>query len=521
MREFNVTGICVPKKHYMVDITSKLEQIKILVDKQKYFTINRGRQYGKTTTLSMLRRFLADDYTVISISFEGIGEEPFSNEESFCQTFMRLISRALRFTSEPTEYRDSWLNPHVKGFETLSEHVTDMCEEKKLVLMIDEVDKASNNIVFLNFLSKLRDKYNAREDERDFTFHSVILAGVYDIKNIKLKMITEGLLVPTVGETGIHNSPWNIAVSFDVDMSFSPAEIMTMLSSYETDHGIGMDINALAQEIHFYSNGYPVLVSKICQYLDEKLKSWEVEDVREAVRLLLSETDNPLFRGISQNLETHKDIYKLLYDVLILGFRRSFSIVNPAIDLAYRYGYIKEYRGSVRVSNRIFETIMADYFISKDEGKDETVLRSGLISEITKDGRFNMQLCLERFLIHWQELYSEKRRKFFERECRLIFLTYLKPLLNGVGFYQIESSLTDDRRMDLVIIYGKERFVLELKTWKGQIYREDGLDQLLGYMDKLNEGKGYLLTFDFRKQKKEQKAGWIDVEGKQIFEAQV
>ena len=132
-----------------------------------------------------------------------------------------------------------------------------------------------------------------------------------------------------------------------------------------------------------------------------------------------------------------------------------------------------------------------------------------------------MQLCLERFLIHWQELYSEKRRKFSRRECRLIFLTYLKPLLNGVGFYQIESSLTDDRRMDLVIIYGKERFVLELKTWKGQIYREDGLDQLLGYMDKLNEGKGYLLTFDFRKQKKEQKAGWIDVEGKQIFEAQV
>jgi len=505
----------------MVDITNKLEQIKILVDKEKYFTINRGRQYGKSTTLSLLRRHLADDYIVISISFEGIGEKPFSDEENFCQTFMRLISRALRFTVETKEYRDSWLNPDVKGFETLSEHITDMCEEKKLVLMIDEVDKASNNIVFLNFLSKLRDKYNAREDERDFTFHSVILAGVYDIKNIKLKMITEGLLVPTIGETGTHNSPWNIAVSFEVDMSFSPAEIMTMLSSYEADQKVGMDVDTLAKEIHFHTNGYPVLVSKICQYLAVKLKSWRIEDVREAVRLLLGETDNPLFRGISQNLEAHAEVYRLLYDVLILGVRRSFSIVNPAIDLAYRYGYIKEYKGCVKISNKIFETIIADYFISKDEGKEETFSRSGLIPEITKGGRFNMQMCLERFLIHWQELYSEKKRKFFERECRLIFLTYLRPLLNGVGFYQIESSLTDDRRMDLVVIYGKERFVLELKTWKGQLYREDGVEQLLGYMDKLNESKGYLLTFDFRKQKKEKKADWIEVEGKQTFEAQV
>ena len=43
----------------------------------------------------------------------------------------------------------------------------------------------------------------------------------------------------------------------------------------------------------------------------------------------------------------------------------------------------------------------------------------------------------------------------------------------------------------------------------------------VGYMDKLNEDKGYLLTFDFRKQKNEKKADWIDIEGKQIFEAQI
>jgi len=32
MRRFNVTGLCNPDKHYMVDITNKLVQIKEMID---------------------------------------------------------------------------------------------------------------------------------------------------------------------------------------------------------------------------------------------------------------------------------------------------------------------------------------------------------------------------------------------------------------------------------------------------------------------------------------------------------
>ncbi len=50
-KTFNVNGICYPNEHYMVNIDSKLAQIKQLVDEKKYFVINRARQYGKTSTL--------------------------------------------------------------------------------------------------------------------------------------------------------------------------------------------------------------------------------------------------------------------------------------------------------------------------------------------------------------------------------------------------------------------------------------------------------------------------------------
>lgn len=54
--------------------------------------------------------------------------------------------------------------------------------------MIDEVDKSSNNQVFLSFLGLLREKYLDQMKGRDKTFKTVILAGVYDIKNLKLKL---------------------------------------------------------------------------------------------------------------------------------------------------------------------------------------------------------------------------------------------------------------------------------------------------------------------------------------------
>ena len=36
MKTFNTTGICNPKKHYMVDLTQRLAQIKVMVDASSY-----------------------------------------------------------------------------------------------------------------------------------------------------------------------------------------------------------------------------------------------------------------------------------------------------------------------------------------------------------------------------------------------------------------------------------------------------------------------------------------------------
>ena len=81
MKSFNTAGTCRPNEHYMVDITERLEIIRKMVSRGEYFCINRGRQYGKTTTLEALTEYLKKEYCVFSISFEGISDSCYAEEE--------------------------------------------------------------------------------------------------------------------------------------------------------------------------------------------------------------------------------------------------------------------------------------------------------------------------------------------------------------------------------------------------------------------------------------------------------
>lgn len=85
---FNTSADCKPNLHYMVNIEQKLGKIKQMVDKGQYFTINKARQYGKTTTLKALGKLLTKDYTVVSIDFQReMSSAKFKDENTFSVAF--------------------------------------------------------------------------------------------------------------------------------------------------------------------------------------------------------------------------------------------------------------------------------------------------------------------------------------------------------------------------------------------------------------------------------------------------
>ena len=526
MRRFNVTGVCVRHEHYMVDISGKLDEIEKLVEGKQYFTINRARQYGKTTTLLHLEQRLKETgkYICASISFGNVGLNAFDTEEPFCEMFLDKISTALGFSNASDDYASSWLCPSITSFKLLDKHITKMCKNKKVVLMIDEVDKSANNRLLLLFLGLLREKYLARPSGKDFTFHTVILAGVTDIKNLKLKMINDGTHSLLKNEGRLVNSPWNIAANFKVDMSFNAEEIITMLDDYESDIKTGMDKTAIADEVYKHTNGYPFLVSRICKCIDEELdKNWTTDGVTQAVRIILKER-SVLFDDLVKNMENNPDLSNFMYDLLILGAHRSFNLANMTVDLAHTYGYINEgRRANAVISNRIFENYLTGYFVSKEETAPNKEVQHGIIhQDVIRGSTFDMATCLQKFAAHYREIFAIKDQPFLERQGRLLFLTFLKPLLNGQGNYYIEAQFTDWRRMDIVVDFEKEQYIVELKIWRGEAENERAYNQLLGYMDTKNAKEGYLLTFDFRKTRTGViKAEWVEVDGKRIFEVLV
>lgn len=122
--------------------------------------------------------------------------------------------------------------------------------------------------------------YLSRAVGNTTTFKSVILAGVYDIRNLKLKLRDD----EDIG----YNSPWNIAVKFDIDMSFNEFEIGTMLREYTNENNLKFNIEVLSRELYKFTNGYPFLVSRICQVIDEHIlkdnkKPWTIYEIQEAV----------------------------------------------------------------------------------------------------------------------------------------------------------------------------------------------------------------------------------------------
>ncbi len=379
MKRFNTTGICIPNKHYMVDISDRVAQIKVMVEEGDYFCINRGRQYGKTTTLAALRRALASEYTVANLDFQAPSHADFQTEGTFASAFARelLLRHSYGSLDLPNDTIASLESlaamPAIElKLATLFSALAlwNSRSDKPVVLIIDEADNATNNQVFLDFLAQLRLQYLTHEDNPGApAFQSVILASVTDIKHLKTRIRQE--------DQHKVNSPWNIAADFDVNMSFSHKDVAGMLADYEAEHSTGMDVDAVAQEVVDWTGGYPFLVSRLCQLIDKHGFAWNRSGVDEAVKALLAER-NTLFESLMGKLETFPELRSMLYGILMEGRRLPYSADNEQIGQLEMYGFVRRSAdNSVVLFNRIFETRLYDLFILDEKLSGNEVYERG------------------------------------------------------------------------------------------------------------------------------------------------
>jgi hypothetical protein len=292
----------------------------------------------------------------------------------------------------PDDIKQNLSNTDTLNLRKLFSTLSNWCSvsSKPIVLIIDEVDSATNNQVFLDFLAQLRGYYIHRESRP--TFQSVILAGVYDVKNMKQKIRNE--------QESKYNSPWNISTDFDVPMNLSPSGIKGMLMEYAADRDTDMDTDMISELIYEYTGGYPFLVSRICQLVDQKAtvqhdskKLWNKDTVLAAVKIILSEK-NTLFDSLMSKLQDYPELKDILYSILFGGEKIPYNPDNVSIDIAQMFGFISNSGGNISISNRIFETRLYNYFLANNDGNDEQLPKfaSANQGQFIKQGHLNISV---------------------------------------------------------------------------------------------------------------------------------
>jgi len=507
-RKFNVTGLCDPKRHYMIDITDRLRQIRELVDQGCYFTIEKPWQYGKTTTLIALADFLKDDYAVISLDFQMIGTGEFQDESAFSVALAEYILGIIEGDEHLAEALDlevlNSLREESKDFGRFALMdiffiLSDLCAKAKkpIVLIVDEVDSSPCNQVFHGFLAQLRSYYLKRSKMP--TFQSVILAGVADVKN-------RPIATPSGSEPG-ETIPWNIASDFLVDMSFNEADISGMLKEYEDDYHTGMDIALISKLIHDATSGYPYFVSRLCKMIDERLAgtekfpsradAWTKQGCLEAERMLVQSGDSPLGPGLSELLN-HPELKKLLIAILFGGIECSYGFSNHAMGIAASYGLMENDHGRIVVSNRIYESMLYRMLMFEDSLENRVYASAAADKDLfCKCGHLGMRLMLERF----PEAYASHTGSS-EDDCRKLFMLFILPIITGKGYWHVNPETRNMKRLDIIVNVGDEEFVIMLKMPHGHEEPMDAEGLKAVFSDCYRLQKGYMVVFGFNKEKK-------------------
>ncbi|MCP4348086.1 MAG: AAA family ATPase [Desulfobacterales bacterium] len=520
-KKFNTTGVCIPEKHYMVDVSGKLDKMFALIEQGDYFVINRPRQYGKTTVLSLLERELQQqpDYLPVFISFEGFDTESYTDAWHFTNALLDEFRLVFEYFQQ-----DDLLNLCKQGHGMTTLHqfgnwITELvnisCQH--IVLMIDEVDKSSNHQLFLDFLAVLRSKYLWAARGKDVTFHSVILAGVHDVKTLKLKLRPD--------DDRKYNSPWNIAVDFTVDLSFSSLEIQTMLAEYCNATGVTMDQAQIAKLLHHYTSGYPFLVSALCKIIAEEFpregSMWQEKDIDMAANTILFR-QNTNFESLIKNLENISELYALVERLILSDEQIDYNEDNALIHIGLLYGMFARSGTRIAIHNRIYRERIYNYMalnLKLQEISPERLTRYTFQDQfLLPDQSLDMERVLLKFQEFMKQEYRQRDTTFIERNGRLIFLGFLRPIINGRGYAFTEPQISEEKRLDIAVTYNHCRYVIELKIWRGDKAHQDGLRQLRDYLERTGCDTGYLIIFDFtRKGQKTWNQDRIQVEQKTIF----
>jgi DNA polymerase III delta prime subunit len=511
-RFFNTTGFCNPEKHYMVEpLRGLVRQIYTLIEKEQYFLIHAPRQTGKTTLLHALAHRINKEGKYIScvMSVEQAGVPGFTEDRANERMVNALYSISDRFLSAAER------PPKPQHPVSLHDYLStwSKAQPKPIVLLIDEADSLWDDVM-VSFLRQLRDGFQ----NRPLGFpQSIALVGLRDIREYRLKARGEN---PSLGA----GSPFNVKAKSFFLSAFTFREVKQLLDQHTADTGQRFS-KAVAEKIYECSGGQPWLTNAlaneiIVEILDEDFSKTIRPHMVEAAKERLIAARQTHLDSLADKLK--EDRVRKVALAIVSGDAPMYDDWDDSLRYCRDLGIIKDARNEIVFANPIYREIITRVLNSSFEGVmvGQEMFQSPFY--VRPDGSLDMDKLFREFQKfyrknseHWLERFQYK-----EAGHQLLLMAFLQRIVNGGGRIEREMAVGNGRT-DLAAYWKDQVFAIEMKIKRGGDTREEGLDQLCGYLDRLGQEHGYLVLFETKTTEQipwEQRLKWEDAahKGKRV-----
>ena len=498
MRRFNIAGPVVAADHYCIPPLQRvnLEELIDLVRSKQYFVLHAPRQTGKTSALRALRDLLnsgaAGDFRCVYADFE-LGQPAREDTARAMWALLGELARQAHMTLDddtPDGLRGAALETEGADgalIDVLSRWAR--ADPRPMVLLIDEIDALVGDTL-LSVLRQLRSGY----PERPGRFpHSVILCGVRDVRDYRIRSSAQNALVPGGSAFNIKSESLRLG-------DFSESETRALLGQHTAESEQVFTEDALAT-VWTRTAGQPWLVNALCR--EACFKS---EAGRNRARAIIAEAQERLILARVTHLDDladklREDRVRRVVAPMLTGASdgRSYADRDRDVEYARDLGLLARHDAK-RIANPIYAEVIPREltWVAQDDVEAETA------SYVLADGALDVNRLLadfQRFFREHSAHWTQRFDRYQEAGPQLLLQAYLQKVVNGGGRLEREYALGRGR-VDLLIVWphgGRARgFVVECKVRRDGLERtvQEGVEQTRGYMDRCGAESGHLIIFD-------------------------
>ncbi len=497
----------------MLPASIRLPEVHRLVAERRYFVLHAARQTGKTTSMRALAEDLrAQGTAAVHVSLETSRQTPAVADVE--PRWLRAIFDAAEVVLPPEQRPPDLAEIGSEVGTRLGQFLRRWAmsqHPRPVVLMLDEVDTIEGDAM-VNFLAQLRAGFN----DRPAAFpSSVVLIGLRDLKDYLVK--AKDGVPPNPG------SPFNIKAESLTLRNFTRDEVGELYAQHTADTGQAFTDSAVTRA-WFWTRGQPFLVNALAYHLTRRdpvpvptpITADDIDRAKEA--LVLSRTTH--LDNLARRLDEAR-VARIVRPIL-LGEQPPTDDTDD-IDYAIDLGLITRTPGGFQPSNPMYREVLARALTQARQD----VLPTPWWPWRTDDGRLDMPALVDAFVAWWRRhgdlLIDEANAGWREAAAHLSFMGFLQRVVNGGG--RVTREYASGRgRLDLLVEYGPDRFVIELKRVPPahvplETVREEGIAQLCGYLDQLGLDEGWMLVFDQRPGRSWEQRLWreeLQVQGKRL-----